>query len=71
MQTEKVWQLIKAETSGNYFLGVTMPIMIRSKLSAKIAFSILGKPANLSDKQSSLQKKISKSMQSQDTRLVR
>lgn len=48
-----------------------MAIMIRPKLSAKIAFAILGKPSNLSSKPSSLQKKISKAMMYQDTRLVR
>jgi hypothetical protein len=48
-----------------------MPIMLRPKLSAKIAFSILGKPSNMESKQSSLQKKITKAMMSQDTRLVR
>jgi len=48
-----------------------MPIMLRPKLSSKIAFAILGKPANMEAKQSSLQKKINKAMISQDTRLVR
>lgn len=48
-----------------------MPVMIRPKLSSKIAFAILGKPANMENKQSSLQKKINKAMISQDTRLVR
>ena len=48
-----------------------MPAMIRPKLSEKIAFAILGKPANIEAKPSSLQKKISKAMISQDTRLVR
>lgn len=46
-------------------------IMIRPKISAKIAFAILGKPANIENKQSSLQKKISKAMMYQDTRLSR
>lgn len=48
-----------------------MPIMVRPKISSKIAFAILGKPANLKDKPSGLQKKIAKAMESQDTRLVR
>jgi len=48
-----------------------MPVMIRSKLSSKIAFNILGKPSNIEAKSSSLQKKINKAMISQGARLVR
>ena len=48
-----------------------MPVMIRPKISSKIAFAILGKPSNMEARQSSLQKKITKAMISQDTRLVR
>lgn len=48
-----------------------MPIMMRPKISTKIAFAILGKPGNIESKPSSLQKKINKAMLSQDTRLVR
>jgi len=46
-------------------------VMIRPKISSKIAFAILGKPANIGSKPSSLQKKIAKAMENQDTRLVR
>lgn len=48
-----------------------MAIMIRPKLSSKIAFAILGKPANIEAKPSSLQKKINKAMIYQDSKLVR
>ena len=54
-----------AEISGN------MAVMLRPKLSAKIAFAILGKPSNMASKPSSLQRRIRQAMQSQDTRLVR
>ena len=47
------------------------PIMIRPKLGAKVAFTILGTPANIKDKSSKVQKKIAKALESQDTRLVR
>lgn len=46
-------------------------VMLRPKISSKIVFAILGKPAALQNKQSSLQKKISRAMMYQDTRLVR
>lgn len=45
--------------------------MIRSKASAKMAYAITGKPANMTSKQSSLWKKINKVTITQDTRLVR
>ena len=45
--------------------------MIRSKLSKKIAFAIIGKPDAMQDKKSATQKKISKVMTYQDSRLVR
>lgn len=48
-----------------------MAIMVRPKISATIAFAIIGKPSNLQDKPSSLQKKISKAMEGQSTRLLR
>lgn len=48
-----------------------MPIMLRPKISSKIAFSILGKPANIENKQSGLQKKISKVVLSESTKLAR
>ena len=48
-----------------------MPIMIRSKLSKKIAFKIIGKPDAMQEKKSATQKKISKVMSYQDSRLVR
>lgn len=45
--------------------------MIRSKLSKKIAFKIIGKPDAMQEKRSATQKKIDKTMIYQDTRLVR
>ena len=48
-----------------------MPAMLIPKVAKKIRFSIIGKPAALSDKQSALLKKISKSLESQNARLVR
>jgi hypothetical protein len=48
-----------------------MPAMIRSNLSKKIAFKIIGKPDAMQDKKSSTQKKINKVLTYQDTRLVR
>lgn len=48
-----------------------MPAMLAPKFGKKIRFGIIGKPAALSDKQSALLKKISKSLDSQNARLVR
>lgn len=48
-----------------------MPAMLIPKISKKIRFAIIGKPSALSDKQSALLKKISKSLDSQNARLVR
>ena len=48
-----------------------MPAMLQGKLGKKIRFGVIGKPAALSDKQSALLKKISKSLESQSARLVR
>lgn len=49
-----------------------MPIMIRPDGKAKkIAFAILGKPANLQDKRSSEQKLLDKKLLYQDTSRVR
>lgn len=48
-----------------------MPAMLQGKFGKKIRFGVIGKPAALSDKQSALLKKISKSLDSQNARLVR
>ena len=45
--------------------------MIRSKLSKKIAFKIIGKPDAMHEKKSATQKKIDKVMIYQDSRLAR
>lgn len=45
--------------------------MIRSNLSKKIAFAIIGKPDVFANKKSATQKKIDKVVNAQSTRLVR
>ena len=67
MKTEEQWNVIKAETSGN------MPAMIRPKtsVSVKIAYKVLGKPANISNKKSALLKKIDEQLVFQNTARVR
>lgn len=48
-----------------------MPVMIRTNLSKKIAFSIIGKPNALQIKQSEAQRKASKVANRQEARLAR